>query len=153
MDDDELNESFFDALRQVIGLSTTTYDNHKDIWAYEIPWPPKWVTRPGYLYFGLPNQRSTAQPERDFSTCPFTPPFGAARPAAEPRTDEVLLALRRLDAPFNEALRLYGGARALAKESAAYRDTYQDKATGRNGYLSRLTAWLRDHQIQPTIWR
>ena len=145
MDDNELNRYFFDALRQVIGLSATTYDNHANIWAYELPWTPKKVTRPGYLFFGLPDQRSTAQPPRDFYVY-FTPPFGETRAqAAEPRTDEVLLALRRLDAPFTEALRLYSGARALVGESPTYSEIYQDKATGRGGYLGTLTAWLRDH--------
>jgi len=144
MDDNELNRYFFDALRQLLGLSTTTYVSGYQIWPYELPWPAKQVTRPGYLFFGLPDERSTAQPPRDFYVY-FTPPFGRQSAGGLPEPDEVLLALAGLDAGFTDLLRLYGGARALANESAGYRDTYQDKATGRGGTLARLTAWLNEN--------
>ena len=145
MDDNELNRYFFDALRQLLGLSTTTYVSGYQIWPYELPWPAKQVTRPGYLFFGLPDERSTAQPPRDFYVY-FTPPFGRPPTRGGPaHPDEVLLALAQLDSGFTDLLRLYGGARALANESAGYRDTYQDKATGRGGTLARLTAWLNEN--------
>lgn len=144
MDENKLNRYFFDALRQVMGLSTTTYASNHDIWAYELPWAPRQVTRPGYFFFGLPDERSTAQPARDFYVY-FTPPFGRRATGGEPQADEVLLALSQLDSDFTDLLRLYAGARALANESAGYRDTYQDKATGRGGYLARLTAWLNEN--------
>lgn len=145
MDDNELNRYFFDALRQVLGLSTTTYLSGHSIWPYELPWAPKQVTRPGYFFFGLPDERGTAQPPRDFYVY-FVPPFGRRTAVdVEPRQDEVLLALSQLDSGFTDLLRLYAGARALANESPGYRDTYQDKATGRGGTLGRLTAWLNEN--------
>ena len=36
------------------------------IWQYQIEWQEHRVERQGYLFFGAPNDRPTAQPERDF---------------------------------------------------------------------------------------
>lgn len=44
--DDELNRYFFDALRQALILSTTTYVTNFRIWFYELPWAERRVTRP-----------------------------------------------------------------------------------------------------------
>lgn len=36
------------------------------LWNYKLLWSEKNVERPGWLFFGFPNQRSTAKPPRDF---------------------------------------------------------------------------------------
>lgn len=36
------------------------------LWEYQLLWAEKNVERPGWLFFGFPNQRSTAQPPKDF---------------------------------------------------------------------------------------
>ena len=43
----DLNRYFFDGLQQLLGLSTTTYSSGYKIWAYELPWSERNVTRPG----------------------------------------------------------------------------------------------------------
>jgi hypothetical protein len=144
MGDDELNRYFFDALRQVMNLSDTTYVTGYRIWPYELPWAEKLVTRPGYLFFGAPDERSTAQPPRDFYLY-VLPPFSQAEWQGQTSADEVLLKFTGLDQPFLDLVRLYAGARALANESATHRDVYQGKATDRGGYLSRLVKWLNDN--------
>jgi len=148
MGSDELNRYFFDGLRQVLKPTTTTYVTGYRIWAHELPWLDKKVTRPGYLFFGAPDERSTAQPPRDFYVY-VLPPFPLGNPvwAGESQTDEVLLRLTGLDAQFEELVRLYAGARALAGESAAHRDVYEDKATGRSGYFPRLLTWLNNDLV------
>ncbi len=128
----------------MLNLSTTTYDNLPNIWFYELDWPARQVRRPGYLFFGLSDERSTAQPPRDFYVY-FAPVFGRQAPPAPTEQDEALLALRAPDPAFVDTLRLYAGARALANESAAYREIYQDKAMGQGGFLRRLTAWLNEN--------
>jgi hypothetical protein len=40
------------------------YENR--LWNYDLLWTEHNVERPGWLFFGFPNQRSTAQPPRDF---------------------------------------------------------------------------------------
>ena len=141
----DLNRYFFDGMQQLLGLSTTTYSSGYKIWAYELPWSERNVTRPGYLFFGNPDERSTAQPPRDFYVY-ILPPFGNARrePAAQadPKADEVILALHGLDSEFEEIVRRFAGARMLATTASEHRQTYDDKA---DGYLRNLMHWLREN--------
>lgn len=144
MGDDELNRYFFDALRQVLNLSDTTYVTGHRIWFYELPWAEKKVNRPGYLFFGPPEERSTAQPPRDFYIY-ILPPFAQKAWQGQTQADEVVLRLTGLDQSFTELVRFYAGARALGNESATHRETYLEKATGRGGYLARLIKWLNEN--------
>ena len=144
MGNDELNRYFFDALRQVLNLSDTTYVTGHRIWFYELPWTEKQVTRPGYLFFGPPDERSTAQPPRDFYVY-VLPPFVAKEWQGDSQADELLLRFTGLDQSFKELVRRYAGARALGSESATHRETYLEKAAGRGGYLSRIIKWLNEN--------
>ena len=152
IDDPDLNRYFFDALGQVFNLSNTTYVPTHRIWFYELNWDERKVTRPGYLFLGLPDERSTAQPPRDFYLY-ILPPFvdeqgrrtlAAYKEGADEQhpNDEVLFELVGLDQSFKDLLTKYAGARAMATEAASHRDEYADKA---DGYLKRLVRWLREH--------
>jgi Family of unknown function (DUF6079) len=57
-----LNELFTRALE----LPNTDAALENRLWKYPLLWGEKNVDRPGWLFFGFPNQRSTAQPPRDF---------------------------------------------------------------------------------------
>ena len=144
MEKGDLNRYFFDALRQVLNLSDTTYLTGHRIWLYELPWASRMVTRPGYLFFGAPDERSTAQPPRDFYVYVFPPfegiPRGDDLSRSEP--DEVIFQLTGLDYAFEERVRLYAGARAMANEATTHRAIYAQKA---DEYLRRLLRWLREH--------
>jgi hypothetical protein len=141
MGEDELNRYFFDALRLAFGLSDTTYVTGHRIWFYELPWAERKVTRPGYLFFGAPDERSTAQPPRDFYAY-VLPPF-MQRPWHDgERIDEVIFKLTGLDHDFESKVRRFAGARAMALESPAHREVYADKA---DEALRLLNRWLRDH--------
>lgn len=139
MDEADLNRYFYAALQQLLNLPTSVHVTGYQIWKYELPWAAKSVTRPGYFFFGQPNERSTAQPPRDFYVY-ILPPFQPQAAATfEPRPDEVHFALTALDAEFGEIVRAYAGAAALAQESATYRPAYTEKA---DAHLRRLTRWL-----------
>ena len=140
MEESDLNRYFFDALRQVLNLSDTTYVNGHRIWFYEVPWPERNVTRPGYLFFGAPDERSTAQPPRDFYVY-LLPPFLSRPWHDEQRSDEVVFQLTGLDPIFEDTVRLYAGARALSNESPTHRDVYAGKA---DTHLRRLRSWLQE---------
>jgi hypothetical protein len=81
------------------------------IWEHELEWRERKAGRSGYLFFGAPNERSTAQPQRDFYIYflqPFEPPYFKD----ERKSDEVFFRLT-LGTPSStcaEALR--GRARA-----------------------------------------
>jgi len=145
LNSDQLNRYYFDALAQVMEVvdlqpSASGYR----IWEYAVEWRERKAERPGYLFFGAPNERSTAQPPRDFYIYfiqPFEPPYFKD----EGKPDEVLLRLKHPDDDFEQALRLYAGAREQAQTaSGSNKQTYFDKATA---HLRILTRWLRDHAI------
>ncbi|MCL4834878.1 MAG: hypothetical protein KJZ86_20725 [Caldilineaceae bacterium] len=139
MDEADLNRYFYAALQQLLNMPTSVHVTGYQIWKYELPWAAKSVTRPGYFFFGQPNERSTAQPPRDFYVY-ILPPFQSQAAATfDPQPDEVHFALTSLDAEFGEIVRAYAGAAALAQESATYRPAYADKA---DAHLRRLTRWL-----------
>jgi len=144
MEDDDLNTYFYDALRQTLNLSDTTYLTGHSIWFYELPWWDHKVTRPGYLFFGPPDERTTAQPPRDFYIY-LLPPFFKREWHDEELPDEVILRFTDLDQEFEKKVRWYGGARALAHESTEYRSDYQDKA---EAALHQLNRWLREHMVE-----
>jgi hypothetical protein len=146
MEKGDLNRYFFDALRQALNLSDTTYVNNYRIWFYELDWAERKATRPGYLFFGAPDERSTAQPPRDFYVY-VLPPFLSRDWHDEERSDEVIFQLTGLDQAFEALVRTYAGARAMAGEAATHRAVYAEKA---DHHLRRLLRWLREHLIEHT---
>ncbi|MBM3188922.1 MAG: ATP-binding protein, partial [Chloroflexi bacterium] len=141
---DERNRYFYDALRQVLGLSTSTYVTNFRIWFYELPWTARRVTRPGYLFFGLPSERSTAQPPRDFYVY-ILPPFGSQNWQDEERPDEVILRLAGVGDDFTRKVALYAGARDLSMTSVDLRQEYAQHA---ETHLRELAFWLRENLVQ-----
>ena len=88
-----------------------------------------------------PNERSTAQPPRDFYLY-FLQPFDAPYFKDEKKADEVFFRLKDRDATFDRALSLCAGAREqAAASSGSNKKIYDDKA---NDQLRALTTWLRD---------
>jgi len=137
----DLNPYFFDALRQVMGLSDSTYLTGAQLWFHELPWAERKVTRPGYLFFRPPDERTTAQPPRDFLKY-VLPPFAERPWQGETEADEVVFRLEGAGQAFENLVRRYAGARAMANDSASHRDVY-----GRMGdeALRRLREWLNQH--------
>jgi hypothetical protein len=144
MDKSDLNIFFYDALRQALNLSDTTYLTGYSIWFYELLWAEHKVTRPGYLFFGPPDERTTAQPPRDFYIY-FLPPFPNRTYNDQKLPDEVSFYLSGLDHEFEEKIRLYAGARSMANESTEYRTEYANKAETNFRHLMR---WLQDHLVE-----
>jgi len=141
IDREDLNDYLFDALRQALNLSDTTYLTGHSLWFYELPWTDHRVMRQGYLFFGPPDERTTAQPPRDFYIY-VIPPFMEREWTDEELADEVIFSLVGLGADFEQQVRLYAGARAMALESTEHRQEYADKVAF---HLKGLNAWLREH--------
>ena len=144
LSEDDLNRYFFDALRQVMNFSTTTYVSGARIWFFELPWQGHQVTRPGYFFFGAPDERSTAQPPRDFYVY-FLPPFASRKWQDEKRADEVIFQLKGTGDDFREIVQRYAGAAAMANDSPNHRDVYLDKAE--DALKARLLPWLRQNLL------
>jgi hypothetical protein len=145
LSDAQLDRYYFDALRRVVleDPEAPPYVSGYRIWEHELEWRERKAGRSGYLFFGAPNERSTAQPPRDFYLY-FLQPFEAPYFKDERKPDEVFfrLQLTPADAEFTRALRLYAGAREqAATASGSNRKVYDDKALEQ---LRSLTRWLSD---------
>jgi hypothetical protein len=135
-----LDRYYYDALARVMECADETHKSGFKIWEHEVEWRERQAGRLGYLFFGAPNERSTAQPPRDFYLY-FLQPFEPPRFTDSRSPDEVFFKLARRDPDFEKALTLYAGAREQAVTAAgANKRIYESKATT---HLQTLTTWLR----------
>ncbi len=139
---DQLDRYYFEVLEQLTDRSKNTYITGYRIWSYELPWWKCKVTRQGYLFFGAPNDRSTAQPPRDFYIY-MLQLFDIPKFKDETRSDEVFFKIKVKEEAFLRSLKLYAGSREMAATAATgTKNLYEQKGTE---YLQRLTKWLRDN--------
>ena len=137
-----LDRYYYEALKRVMECTDQTYVTGYKIWQHELEWPEHKAARQGYLFFGAPNERSTAVPPRDFYLY-FIQPFDPPPFKDEKKADEVLFRLINTDEDFQASLRKYAAALDLASTSSGHaKATYESKA---NGFLKDLVVWLQKH--------
>ena len=140
LSEEDLDRHYFSVLARLLEASDVTHVPDYQIWEHELEWHARRAGRSGYLFFGAPNERSTAQPPRDFYLY-FIQPHVPPRYSDDKRPDEVFFALKDRDEEFDDSLALYAGAQALAAmASGGNKRIYETKA---EEYLGRLTKWLR----------
>ena len=145
LDASKLDRYYYVALRQLMECSDDTYVTGFNIWEHEIQWLERKAARRGYLFFGAPNERSTAVPPRDFYLY-FVQPFDPPRFKDQHNADEVFFRFAGMDEDFRQALRAYAAALDLAATSSGHaKQTYQDKAAGS---LRDLVQWLLGHMAR-----
>ena len=144
LDDSKLDRYYYDALRRIMECTDQTYVTGFQIWEHELVWPDRKASRRGYLFFGAPNERSTAVPPRDFYLY-FLQPFEPPRFKDENKSDEMFVRLAYRDQEFDLALKSYAAAVALASTSSGYaKDTYRAKA---DVFLRKIVDWLLKQKI------
>ena len=142
---EQMDRYYFDALKRVMECTDSTYVSGYRIWSHEAPWPGHGVTRPGYLFFGAPNERSTAQPPRDFYLY-FIQLYEPPAYQDEQRADEVFFHLTGRDEQFEQTLQAFAGAMEMALiSSGEHKQTYLKKA---GDAVSTLQRWLRQRMPQ-----
>ena len=143
LSDDQLDRYYYEALKRVMECQDTpTHVTGYKIWEHELTWQERLAARVGYLFFGAPNERSTAVPQRDFYLY-FIQPYDAPRFTDEKLSDEVFFRLKSPDEDFLDALRRYAAALDLAATSSGHaKSTYESKA---GEFLKRLVSWLQKH--------
>lgn len=146
LSDDVLDRYYYDALRQVLECTDIpTHITGFQIWQHEIEWQDRKAGRLGYLFFGAPNDRSTAVPTREFYLY-FIQPFDKPDYTDEKRPDEVFFRLTGKDEQFTQSLKLYAAALELGSISSGIKkQTYEKKALE---HLATLNKWLREHIFQ-----
>jgi hypothetical protein len=98
----------------------------------------------GYLFFGAPNDRPTAQPERDFYIY-FIPPFEKRKVHGQQPADEVFFRLKGLDEEIKRHLSSYAAALELASTaSGGAKAIYMSKS---QDFLKAMSKWLQEKQM------
>lgn len=127
MAESELNRYFYKVVYSCLEWDARQYVNGFEIYQYDLNWDSHSIFREGYLFMGLPGERSTAQPERDFYIY-IMPPFGDMSGDIHNLDDEVYFYFRGND-EFKEAMRLYAAANAQADVSEGKdKEAYLNKA-------------------------
>ena len=145
LSDDALDRAYYGAIRQLMERTDeATYVTGHQIWQYQIEWQDRRVDRSGYLFFGAPNDRPTAQPERDFYIY-FIQPFEPPRYRDENKADEVFFKLKGLDEAIKRHLSFFASAQDLASTaSGGAKAIYLDKA---KDALRDMSKWLQEKQM------
>jgi len=145
LSDDALGRAYFSAMKQLMERTDeTTYVTGHPIWQYQIEWQERRVERIGYLFFGAPNDRPTAQPDRDFYIY-FIQPFERPKFTDANLGDEVFFRLKGLDANIKSYLARYAAALELSTTTsggakAIYLSKTQDS-------LRLMSKWLQEKQM------
>ncbi|MDP3028167.1 MAG: DUF6079 family protein [Deltaproteobacteria bacterium] len=140
LEDQELDRYYYEALRRVMECTNQTYITGYKIWQHELEWLERKAARQGYLFFGAPNERSTAVPPRDFYVY-FIQPFDAPHFKDEKKPEELFLRLTNTDEEFLAALKSYAAALDLTSTASGHaKSTYESKASN---FLRDLVQWLQ----------
>ena len=142
LDSFQLDRYYYEALKQVMEYTDQTYVTGYKIWQHELEWLERKAARQGYLFFGAPNERSTAVPPRDFYVY-FIQPFDTPHFKDDKNSDELFLRLKNTGDEFHTGLRNYAAALDLASTSSGHaKFTYESKSSN---FLRNLVQWLQKH--------
>lgn len=110
------DEYFFQFLQHVLAIQQDPYRVGFQIWEHSLEWIDKRSFRPGYIFFGNPNERSTTEPIQQFYIY-FCPIFGQMDRADE--DDEVYFDFGGLSEKFREHILLLGSAKAKYADASS----------------------------------
>ena len=137
-----LNRAYHKALYNILECSDLLQTEYRDLWSNEIEWKERMSGRMGWLFFGTPNERSTAYPPRDFYLY-FIQPFETPKIKDKKLSDEVQFALSGMDKDFKSALEHYAAAIDLAGTASGHaKSTYEAKS---GGFRRTMNEWLQEH--------
>ena len=143
LNDEKLDHAYFEALKIMMEVQDTpTKVSGYNIWEYnKIIWLDRKAPRCGYLFFGAPNDRSTAQPPRDYYIY-FLRHFVPGKFKDEKKADEVFFKLAGADETLTTAIRNFAGALDLvAISSGSDKAVYEQKV---HEYKNAVVKWLKE---------
>ena len=142
MADGELNRYFYKLIYSCLDWDANQYVQGFEIYQRDLNWDSHNIFREGYLFLGLPGERSTAQPERDFYIH-IMPPYSSGSIAVKNLRDEVYFFFKST-AEFKESLSLFSAANAQALISEGKdKEAYQNKAAM---HRKKLIKYLSDNK-------
>lgn len=134
LDEEVLDKYYYEVVKNYLTWEGESYVSGFEIYAHSILWQEKNIKIPGYVFFGIPEDRSTAQPERDFyiyylPVCkPYTGDIASKK-------DEVYIAYTP-DEGFKEDLGMFAASILLGRESTL--DSKKEYRKQQDQYLKRL---------------
>lgn len=144
LSDDALDRAYYSAIKALMECSDDLRYPGFQIWQYQVEWQERRVERMGYLFFGAPNDRPTAQPERDFYIY-FIQPFDRPKFSDANLADEVFFRLKSPDEDYKRYLSQYAAALDLASTaSGGAKAVYLSKA---QDSLRSMSKWLQEKQM------
>lgn len=143
MEDISLNKYYYSIVYDLLDWNEDKAVPNYEIYEYQLNWDSHNVFRRGYLFLGLPTERSTAQPERDYYMY-ILPPYGEMEYKDEKKDDEVFFKLKP-DIEFYKNLKLFAAAKELQilASDQNTKKIYSDKA---KTYERNLKQWLKDNK-------
>lgn len=141
LDSNKLNIYYYNILTEILECVPLSYVTGFRIWEHEILWREKSIYRKGYLFLGSPNERSTAQPPRDFYLY-FIQPFEPPEFIDENKTDELFFFLTNISDDFTESLKLYAASKELSLIAGDRRSIYENLA---QDYRNEVKNWLKNN--------
>lgn len=140
---EELNSYFYTVVYNCLEWEEKEYVTNFKIYEYDLNWKSHEIFREGYLFMGLPGERSTAQPERDFYIY-IMPPYGNVNVHTDNLHDEVYFFFNSTD-EFKNKLELYAAAEQLAEISEGKdKEAYLNKA---QKYNHQLLKYLNENKL------
>jgi hypothetical protein len=142
IEDEDINKYYYSIILKAMEWERPEYVGGRRIYQYELTWEERNVERRGYLFMGLPNERTTAQPPRDFYIY-FLPPYGNNKHDGVTRPDEVYFEFANRDEKVDEYIRMYAAAMSMYDiSSGSSKSVYYDKA---GAYQKKAVEWIREH--------
>jgi hypothetical protein len=137
-----LNRAYHKALYNILECSDLPDTEYRNLWGDEIIWVERNSGRMGWLFFGTPNERSTAYPPRDFYLY-FIQPFETPKIKDAKLSDELQFILSNFDAIFRTALENYAASIDLSgTASGQAKATYEAKG---HGFQREMNKWLQEN--------
>lgn len=126
LDKYELNRYFYDVIYSCLEWDKKEYVTGFKIYEHDLNWESHSMYREGYFFMGNPDERSTAQPERDFYI--YIMPLNSSTDAIKNLDDEVYFYFKPTQ-EFTETLSRYGAAKSLTEMSEGKdKEIYKDKS-------------------------
>ena len=145
LSDEAKNRAYHKALYNILECSDLPSTEFRNLWGDEIIWSERSSGRMGWLFFGIPNERSTAYPPRDFYLY-FIQPFEHPKIKDEKRADELQFFLSNFDDKFKSALENYAAAIDLSGTASGHaKQTYEAKA---NNFQRDMNKWLQENMAK-----
>lgn len=142
LSDEAKNRAYHKALYNILECSDLPDTEFRNLWGDEVIWTERKSGRLGWLFFGTPNERSTAYPPRDFYLY-FIQPFAHPKIKDEKRPDELQFFLTNFDDKFRSALENYAAAIDLSGTASGHaKQTYEAKA---GGFQREMNKWLQEN--------